>query len=282
MIYITGDTHGDFNRIKEFCRNNETTKDDVLVILGDVGINFYPPSNHGTKKRKKQLSDLPITLFCIHGNHECRPGNISSYIITERFGAKVYIEEEYPNLLFAKDGEIYNINGNKCLVIGGAYSVDKYYRAYTWYQKVVEMDETVLTDLYNIVNGDDADENRIKELNAIIDRANPYDIGWWKDEQPDVITKSNILQLISKDNKFDYIFTHTCPMRAMPHDMFLSGINQMTVDNSTEEFLEKVYESTECKKWFCGHYHIDRTVDNIVFMFNDIRMLDEVYGCFDL
>lgn len=30
--------------------------------------------------------------------------------------------------LFAKDGEIYNINGNKCLVVGGAYSIDKWYR----------------------------------------------------------------------------------------------------------------------------------------------------------
>ena len=43
---------------------------------------------------------------------------------------------EYPNILFARDGEIYNFNDNKVLVIGGAYSVDKFYRlrmGYKWY-----------------------------------------------------------------------------------------------------------------------------------------------------
>ena len=40
----------------------------------------------------------------------------------------VYYEEKYPNLLFAKDGEIYDFDGKKAVVIGGAYSVDKYYR----------------------------------------------------------------------------------------------------------------------------------------------------------
>lgn len=44
------------------------------------------------------------------------------------FGGKAFIEEEYPNLIFTKDGEIYNIDGKCVLVIGGAYSVDKEYR----------------------------------------------------------------------------------------------------------------------------------------------------------
>jgi 3-oxoacid CoA-transferase subunit A len=44
------------------------------------------------------------------------------------YGGKVYIEDEYPYLVFAKDGEEYIINGKKILVIGGAYSVDAEYR----------------------------------------------------------------------------------------------------------------------------------------------------------
>lgn len=39
--------------------------------------------------------------------------------------------------MFAKDGEVYNFNGVSTLVIGGAYSVDKYYRlalGYNWYE----------------------------------------------------------------------------------------------------------------------------------------------------
>ncbi len=38
------------------------------------------------------------------------------------------MEDAYPNLLFAKDGEVYDLDGKQALVIGGAYSVDKYYR----------------------------------------------------------------------------------------------------------------------------------------------------------
>lgn len=43
---------------------------------------------------------------------------------------------QYPNILFAIDGEVYDFNGNSCIVIGGAYSVDKYYRlarGWSWF-----------------------------------------------------------------------------------------------------------------------------------------------------
>ena len=36
----------------------------------------------------------------------------------------VYVEEEYPNILFAKDGEVYDFCGKSVMTIGGAYSVD--------------------------------------------------------------------------------------------------------------------------------------------------------------
>ena len=50
------------------------------------------------------------------------------YKLQEWNGGKVWVEEAYPNILFAKDGEIYDIAGMKTIVIGGAYSVDKFYR----------------------------------------------------------------------------------------------------------------------------------------------------------
>ena len=40
-IYITGDTHRDFSRIYNFCEKQGTTKDDIMIILGDAGINYY-------------------------------------------------------------------------------------------------------------------------------------------------------------------------------------------------------------------------------------------------
>lgn len=126
MIYLTGDTHGDFSRIEEFCQENETTKDDVLIILGDAGINYF--LNHRDENLKDELDQLPITLFCIHGNHEERPYEIDTYEEMEWRGGIVYVEEEHPSILFAKDGEVYDFEGKKAIAIGGAYSVDKHYR----------------------------------------------------------------------------------------------------------------------------------------------------------
>jgi 3-oxoacid CoA-transferase subunit A len=125
MIYLTGDTHRDFARVETFCKKADTTKDDTLIILGDAGINYFG----GEKDRavKRLLAELPITLFCVHGNHEQRPENLG-YGETLWNGGVVYTEPEFPSLLFAKDGEVYELAGKRCVVIGGAYSVDKPYR----------------------------------------------------------------------------------------------------------------------------------------------------------
>lgn len=134
MIYITGDKHGDYRDIFDFCYKNKTSKDDIMIVLGDTGINYY--LNERDYILKNSLLQLPITLFCIHGNHEERPENIDSYKIKQFNNGIVYYEEEYPNILFAKDGEIYDFNNKKTLVIGGAYSIDKNYRlamGYNWY-----------------------------------------------------------------------------------------------------------------------------------------------------
>ena len=33
MIYITGDTHGQFERIKVFCEQFQTKREDILIIF---------------------------------------------------------------------------------------------------------------------------------------------------------------------------------------------------------------------------------------------------------
>ena len=77
---------------------------------------------------KEHLSELPVTFFCIHGNHEQRPFAIKTHREKLWSGAVAYVEDAYPSILFAKDGEIYDFDGKKAIAIGGAYSVDKFYR----------------------------------------------------------------------------------------------------------------------------------------------------------
>ena len=123
MIYLTGDTHGEFKRVERFCYRMGTHKSDILIILGDAAINYIGGVRDFAIK--EQLQSLPITLFCVHGNHEARPETVGGYRQKTWHGGIVFVEPRFPNIIFAKDGEIYDFAGKKTIVIGGAYSVDK-------------------------------------------------------------------------------------------------------------------------------------------------------------
>ena len=38
-----------------------------------------------------------------------------------------------------------------------------------------------------------------------------------------------------------------------------------------EHFLDKVEESISYNKWYCGHYHIEKKIDKLQFMFGKIH-----------
>ena len=51
-FYITGDTHKKFDRVETFCQDQHTTPDDVMIILGDSGINnWLSPKDEKLKER---------------------------------------------------------------------------------------------------------------------------------------------------------------------------------------------------------------------------------------
>lgn len=136
MIYFTGDVHRKVNELlrKLDYKQIPHTSDQIVILLGDVGVNYVGDVSDCVEKQKLQNSGR--TYFCIHGNHEMRPESIETYEEQEWNGGTVYVEEDYPNLIFAKDGEVYDLEGTKILVLGGAYSVDKYYRqmmGYRWF-----------------------------------------------------------------------------------------------------------------------------------------------------
>lgn len=99
MVYITGDIHGSPIRIYEFAKRHKLTKKDVIIILGDVGANYY--GDERDERTKENLSKVKARILCIHGNHEMRPWETSGYTLTEWNGGKVWVQEKYPKLLFA-------------------------------------------------------------------------------------------------------------------------------------------------------------------------------------
>lgn len=170
---------------------------------------------------------MPITIFAIHGNHEQRPYTIDSYREKPWHGGTIYSEEEYPNILFAKDGEIYDLDGKQTIVMGGAYSIDKYYR---------------LT----------------------------YGYLWWEDEQPSDEIKKYVEQQLSKLSwKVDVVLSHTVLLKYEPVEVFLDGIDQSTVDKSTEEWLDGIENKLEYQKWYSAHYHTEKKIDKLEIMYEN-------------
>lgn len=160
MLFITGDIHGSTERIRDiekFCAYKKTTTDDCIIMLGDVGINFS--LDYRDTIRKEMMSKIPVTFVCIRGNHEARPETIPTYQKKCMFGGMVYFEPQYPNIVFLVDGGEYTIQGKKILAIGGAYSVDKFYRmmkGYTWFEDE-QLNEEERASILDSIKGNEYD-----------------------------------------------------------------------------------------------------------------------------
>ena len=230
MVYFTGDIHGSPMRVIQFANKFNLTENDTIVILGDVGANYF--LNALDNDMKFELNSVNPTILCIHGNHEARPNTIGTYNLTDWNEGKVWVEERFPNLKFARDGEIYTIEGLKYIAIGGAYSVDKYYRIARGY-------------------------------------------GWWSDEQPSDEIKIHVEKQLS-ENKIDVFLSHTCPYKYEPTEVFLSGIDQSTVDSSTEKWLDTIEAKFNYKAWFCGHWHTDKRIDKMHFLFESWETAENI------
>ena len=75
-------------------------------------------------------------------------------------------------------------------------------------------------------------------------------------------------QAIIESETADIVLSHTCPLRYIPTEMFLPMVDQSTVDQSTEEWLGEIEARIDYKAWFCGHWHVDKRVDKMHFLFN--------------
>ena len=71
MIYVTGDTHGDFRRFTKHEIMNlpyKVTKKDYMIVCGDFG--FLWKKDKTFEYNLDWLSSLPFTLLWVQGNHE--------------------------------------------------------------------------------------------------------------------------------------------------------------------------------------------------------------------
>lgn len=252
-FFITGDKHRYFDGVKKFCRRRHTRREDVLIILGDAGLNYYDDVRDD--KLKQEVSKLNITLFCLHGNKENRPQNVGTYGIRSFCGGKVYYEPKYPNIYFAMDGEIYNFEGKKYMVVGGAHSVDKL--------RCLEENMPFWEDEMP----DDATKAKVEQALA---RENNKIFGMMThtcpiDYLPTEMFMSTRRNAADKRKSKRAKFWKGKPQKTFPLD----------IDRSTEEWLGQLGEKLDYEVWFCGHYHVDKQLDKVHMMCGEIRPLHE-------
>ena len=177
----------------------------------------------------------PCSFFFIRGNHEERPENIEGYELKQMHGivrGPAFVQKKYPKLMFATEG-LYEIDGNRCFVTNGAYSVDKYYRL---------------------------------EKGA----------SWFPDEELSDAEMAETLAKAEQARTVDYVFSHTCPAKYMPTFMFIDGMDKSKISHRMEEFYDQLEETLDYKRWWCGHFHTDWSIDKMRFMYYDILELKRV------
>ena len=131
MIHLVGDIHGKPDILSKKNKNkmdDPIEDDDIIIFLGDFGLFWYDNPSKEEKYWLDWLTKKPNTIMFLDGNHE-NHNVIEQFPEEERYGGKVGIHKtDYGEIIHLKRGEIYTIENETFLVLGGALSIDKIYR----------------------------------------------------------------------------------------------------------------------------------------------------------
>ena len=212
-----------------------------MIVLGDNGVNWFDDACDD--QYKTFLSQMPITFMMIRGNHDMRPQDVkphndtgvySEVAVVDNLVAGIFLlQKEYPDLLFAIDGESYRFrNDTSAFVIGGAYSVDKRYRL----------------------------ENGFKWF--------PNEQLSWGEK---IAVSRRYHRWLKEKHYKKIVLTHTSPYSFVPREVMLPWPVKADEDFTMERWFDKLYQQGEGKisEWYCGHWHTCKKDGNVRFMYDD-------------
>lgn len=232
MIYITGDTHGNFNRFSQryFPQQMRLGRGDYMIVCGDFGIWDETPES---SRDLDLLDSRPFTTLFIDGNHE-------NFDLLGRFpqeewnGGKVHRVRE--NILHLMRGQVFTLDKTSFFTMGGASSHD------IW-DGILEPDAPDFESRY-----------RQMRRNHAMFRVNH--LTWWTEEMPSDEEYAEALANLEKVGwRVDCILTHCCPTS------IAAKLNAHYESDRLTNFLEDVLRRCNFDYWFFGHYHDNRIVD---------------------
>lgn len=223
-IYVIGDIHGSYIPIDNFYRRNKKlfNENHIMIILGDAGCLYYLDEKDNFFKEK--LGKYNLTYFIIRGNHEKRAS-----VCAKNNPTKWHKE---------------NFFGNK-VYVENAYPYIKYALDEPALYQINEYKTLIIPGAYSVDK-----YYRLKK-------------GWaWFDDEQLSSEEMDIGRRIVQQNKdsIDLVLSHTCPIMYEPKDLFLTQINQSTVDKTMEMYLGEIefQLNYKYKLWMWGHFHAYR------------------------
>ena len=239
MIYITGDTHGEYKRFskcKLLTEGVTLTQDDYVIICGDLGLCWE--RNATFEYECGIFAQRPFTVLWVQGNHE-NYDMISEFEIEEWNGGKVrHIIRD--KVILLERGQVFTIEGKTFFTFGGASSHD-------------------------IQGGilEREDPNFKLKVKRARDRGLPYRIlgeSWWPQELPTQEEMQEGMRNLEKVNfKVDYVITHCCA-NAIQNVLDLEPGKLLSEDILTDYF-QQIEDRLEYQDWYFGHYHMNRRID---------------------
>ena len=113
MIYVTGDTHGDYDSLTDRLPGR-LKKGDKLIVAGDFG--FVWDNSKNEINNLKKLSKKKFELLFVEGAHE-NFERLREFPEVELYGGKAYAVAQ--NIFCLRRGEIYEIEGKCVFALGG-------------------------------------------------------------------------------------------------------------------------------------------------------------------
>ena len=240
--FAIGDLHGSVKPLKKFINSiagqSKLEDENIMICLGDVGANYF--MNERDYKFKQQLSKLPFTYFMIRGNHEERP-SVLKHKNPSQWNVEIFF-----------DGFVYVENDFPNI----KYALD-------------------CPATYNI-----AGNNVLTIPGAYsVDKYHRIQNGWSWFEREQLYENEMELgrEICSSNNwKFDFVFSHTCPVIYEPTDLFLSCVDQSTVDKTMERYLGELEHQLDYRLWLWGHYHKQRIYPHVDGIGTRIMLFEDV------
>jgi len=241
-IFVTGDIHGeiDIAKLFNFQKKLKTLGDkyhetDVMIIAGDWGLVWaLNPKNGDEVKYKTKLNSHGCTYFVVLGNHE-NFDRIEKLPVKQMFGGTVQYEPEYPNIVYAINGDYYRINEKLIWTMGGGFSIDKYRRTpgISWWPQEVPTPKQLAECWETYESG------KRKDIDYVISHTCP-------------------LNFIPHDKA-----THLDP----------DEINQ-DLEIFLQRVYDDLSKVNKTFKWYFGHYHVDEVNKNVRCLYKDVLLLD--------